>query len=279
MLKNVLITGDTHGRLEGRLAYIQQNMPEYIPAETAVIVLGDVGLNYYKSKHDWKNKLRVSKFGYTIYCLRGNHEDRISNCPKAHRIYDEFSDTFVWIEDQFPLIKYFDDDVGEATFNGHTVLTIPGAYSVDKWYRLMMDMQWFVDEQLTEEEMKLGSSFAKDRNFDLVFSHTCPLDFTPEDLFLSCVDQSKVDKSMEVWMNELKHTFSWGIWLFGHFHADRIEAPYVEQFYQEVEDLESVIARWEQFKVTGDLDWWLPKSPMMKDFLAEKIEEDKINEA
>ena len=56
MIKHWLITGDTHSRVEVRLAYIKEAMPEYEPTETAIIILGDVGLNYYKSKHDWKNK-------------------------------------------------------------------------------------------------------------------------------------------------------------------------------------------------------------------------------
>ena len=54
MIKNWLITGDTHGRVESRLASIKENMPEYNPEETAVIILGDVGFQYYKNKKDWK---------------------------------------------------------------------------------------------------------------------------------------------------------------------------------------------------------------------------------
>ena len=45
MFKNWLVTGDTHGRIEGRLVKIEQSMPELVPAETAVIILGDAGLN------------------------------------------------------------------------------------------------------------------------------------------------------------------------------------------------------------------------------------------
>ena len=50
MIKNWLITGDTHGKTAQRLAYIKETMPEYKPEETAVIILGDVGFNYYKNK-------------------------------------------------------------------------------------------------------------------------------------------------------------------------------------------------------------------------------------
>jgi 3-oxoacid CoA-transferase subunit A len=261
MIKNWLITGDCHGRVEGRLASIKKNMPEYKPEETAIIILGDVGFNYYKSKHDWKSKQRAAKFGYTIYCLRGNHEDRFSN-SKTEIIYqhDPEVNGMIMYEEEFPNIKYFLDWVNSYIIMGKKVLTIPGAYSVDKWYRLQNDWQWFPDEQLTAEEMAEAEEEFKDGEFDLVLSHTCPIDWEPNDLFLSMIDQSTVDKTMEVWMSKFKNMISWGVWLFGHYHADRLERPYVEQFYEEVENLETIIARWDNYKATGELDWWLPKA-------------------
>ena len=113
MIKHFLITGDCHGKIKDRLIYIKEDMPEYEPNETAIIILGDVGFQYYKNKKDWKLKHDAMKFGYIIYCLRGNHEDRISNSKDAHRIYDNEVKGYVWIEDEFPNIKYFDDDFGE----------------------------------------------------------------------------------------------------------------------------------------------------------------------
>ena len=260
MLKNVLITGDTHGRVEGRLAHIKETMPEYLPEETAVIILGDVGLNYYKSKHDWKLKHWASKFGYTIYCLRGNHEDRASNMKKAIYVNDEFVNGMVCYEEEFPKIRYFMDCVAEYEIMGKSILCIPGAYSVDKWHRLRNDWQWFSEEQLTAEEMKWAEEHNAGKHYDFVFSHTCPICWEPTDLFLSMIDQSTVDKTMEVWMDKFKDSIDWGIWLFGHYHADRLERPYVEQFYTEVEDMNSIIARWEKYDKTGELDWWLPKA-------------------
>lgn len=107
MIKHFLITGDCHGGVTDRLACIKDAMPEYEPAETAVIILGDVGFQYYKNKKDWKLKHHAAQFGYTIYCLRGNHEDRISNNKNAHRIYDDEVKGYVWIEDEFPQYQIF----------------------------------------------------------------------------------------------------------------------------------------------------------------------------
>lgn len=261
MLKHVLITGDMHSRIEERLQYIKDMMPEYSPEETAVIVLGDFGANYYLSKHDWKIKHHAAKFGYTIYALRGNHEQRASLVKNMEKIYDNFVHGYVYMEQEFPNIKYFADEVAEYNIMGKAVLCIPGAYSVDKWYRLQNDWQWFAQEQLSEEEMKYAEELVCGKHYDFVFSHTCPIIWEPTDLFLSMIDQSTVDKTMEVWMAKIEETFLWKHWLFGHYHADRIERPYVEQFYTEIEDLNSIVERWEKFGYTGELDWWLPKSP------------------
>lgn len=262
MIKNWLITGDCHGRVEGRLASIKQNMPEYKPEETAVIILGDVGFNYYKSKHDWKTKQRASKFGYTIYCLRGNHEDRAENMKDIVYAYDSFVKGNIIYEEEFPNIKYFIDHVMEYEIMGKKVLCIPGAYSVDKWYRLQNNWHWFPDEQLTDYEMQWAENEYAGKQYDLVLSHTAPICWEPTDLFLSMIDQSQVDKTMEVWMDKFKDKINWGIWLFGHYHADRLERPHVEQFYEEVEDLNSIMTRWEKYNETNELaEWWIPKSP------------------
>lgn len=261
MIKNWIITGDTHGYNETRLTSIKQNFTACVPEETAVIILGDVGFQYYKNKKDWKNKHNASKLGYTLYCLRGNHEDRIENSKEAHRIYDAEVKGYVWVEDEFPNIKYFDDDVSEYIINGKKVLTIPGAYSVDKWYRLQNNWMWFADEQLTAQEQVFAEVLFSGRHYDLVLSHTTPICWEPTDLFLRGIDQSSVDKTMELWMNKFKDMFGWNIWLFGHYHADRLERPHVEQFHLEYELLDDIFARWEKYDATGELDWWLPKSP------------------
>ena len=276
MIKNFFITGDTHGGFSTitRVSNIARNNPELKPEETGIIILGDCGLNFYLNKTDKKHKKILNAQGYTIYCVRGNHEERPENIATYHMVFDENVKNFVWIEDEFPNIKFFVDGLA-YNINGHYALVIGGAYSIDKYWRLQRagysstdvaiadpkKTGWFKDECLTREEMnRIGYSVAN-HEYDFVFSHTAPICWEPTDLFLGCVDQSTVDKSMEIFLNDIKENIGWGIWCFGHYHADRIERPHVEQFYMEYEDIETVWERWQKYNETQTLDWWLPKSP------------------
>ena len=278
MIKNVILTGDTHGGMATitRLSNIQRNMPECKPEETAVIILGDAGLNFYLNNTDKKYKKLLNSMGYHIYCVRGNHEERPEKIPGIHPAFDENVNGMVWQEYDYSNISYLMDG---NTYNigGYYVLVIGGAYSVDKWYRLARagyspaeaetadpkKCGWFKDELLTAEEMAAITEKCEGKYFDFVLSHTCPLSWEPTDLFLNGIDQSQVDKSMETWMDDLKNKIDWQVWCFGHYHADRIEWPCVEQFYMDYENIDTVWNRWFD-KKTYEKEWWLPKSPCMK---------------
>lgn len=239
---------------------IHDSMPEYKPEETAVIILGDVGLLYYLNKTDQKHKREVSAYGYTIYCVRGNHEARPGEELNMHLIQDENVGAPVWVEEEFPLIRYF-TAWGIYNIDGRKTLVAGGAYSVDKHYRLMNGWQWFADEQLTDYERAACMRSIRDQHFNLILTHTCPYEWRPTDLFLNCIDQSTVDSTMELWLDSVRNAIGFDLWLFGHYHADRIERPHVEMFYYEVEDLNAIEERWKKYDETGELDWWLSKSP------------------
>ena len=141
------------------------------------------------------------------------------------------------------------------------VAVIGGAYSVDKWYRLSNNYIWFKDEQLTDEEMLQCTKDLINQEVDFVFTHTCPICWEPKDLFLNSINQASVDKAMELFLEEIGQCLDWKIWCFGHFHADRIERPYVEQFFTDTENILNIWQRWQKYYKTKELDWWLDKSP------------------
>lgn len=80
MIKRWIITGDTHGQVESRLSKIIYNMDGIIPEETAVIILGDAGINYYLNKTDRKknNSFRTSGFESIVSVVTMKKDHRIS---------------------------------------------------------------------------------------------------------------------------------------------------------------------------------------------------------
>ena len=61
-----------------------------------------------------------------------------------------------------------------------------------------------------------------EKSVDLVISHTCPIEFEPNDLFLGSIDQSQVDKTMELYLGEIENQLDYRRWAWGHYHADRL---------------------------------------------------------
>ena len=263
------VTGDCHGQFSRF-----DNLHEFnTETPVGIICLGDFGINFYLNKNDEKNKKWLcNKYkNFVFYVVKGNHEARPSVLKNIQKVFDNEVFQYVWQEPAYPNIRYLCDGV-PYFFGKYIGVCIGGAYSVDNFYRLARGncteetndpklTGWFADEQLTKEEMEAVASNLKDTKVDFVFTHTCPIDFQPSDLFLSFIVQSKVDNTMEIWMDEIKNTFDWNIWCFGHYHADRIERPHVEQFFKDMEELNVIYERWDKYDETGELDWWLNKSP------------------
>lgn len=266
------VTGDKHGQFHT----ILQNGIVKDP-NNAIIILGDAGINYYLRDLDDRLKKEISENSKCMwYIVRGNHEARPQDVSVPYEIvWDPWVGGQVYVQEEYPNIRFF-LDFGEYFINGSHVAVIGGAYSVDKWWRLARagvlkksDLNynnpkrtgWFPNEQLSKEEMERANYVFEGKIFDFVFSHTCPLSFQPTDLFLSAVNQSEVDTSMEQWMDQLKDKMDWFVWLYGHYHNDRMEQPYVEMYYHDIDALDDIKARWVKYAETGELDWWLNKSP------------------
>ena len=55
----------------------------------------------------------------------------------------------------------------------------------------------------------------------LVLSHTGPLKYEPTEVFLPMIDQSTVDKSTEVWLEQIEAKLDYERWYFAHYHTEK----------------------------------------------------------
>lgn len=249
MKQNWFLLGDIHGKISP-VSYFYMHHKERLALDTCenyMILLGDVGCNYaIAGERDAKFKKNLSKFPFTFICLRGNHEARVKDvmqkAPDRWMAEQKYGG-IIYVEKEFPNIEYLEDGPAIYQFAGYKTLSIPGAYSVDKWSRLERHWQWFANEQLSDEERQYGKKLIqKETSVDLVISHTCPIAFEPRDLFLQSIDQDKVDKTMEWYLGEIEAALAYRRWAWGHYHADRLypwdgEKEKIMLFQEKVVDL------------------------------------------
>ena len=222
----IYITGDTH-RDFSRLDNMKFNKDDLL------IVLGDAGINYCLTEEDNKFKEYLKKYNVKMFCIRGNHEERPENISTYKEI-NMFGGK-VYIEEDYPNL-IFAKDGEEHNIEGKSVLVIGGAYSVDKEYRLIYGYKWFKDEQLTKEEMDAIYNKVKGKHFDIVLTHTCPLKYEPVEVFLSGIDQSKVDKSMEHFLDKIEESIKYDKWYCGHYHTEK-NIDKIEFMYESIKEL------------------------------------------
>lgn len=226
------ITGDTHGNFHKirRLTSIVD-----VTNTDIMVILGDVGLNYFGDSLDLNQKRAANTLGITLFCIHGNHEMR----PTDIRTYiqKEFCGGIVWYEKEFPNILFAKD--GEIyRFGDFSCIVIGGAYSVDKYSRLMGGYAWFANEQPSDEIKAYAENqlLQRDNKIDIVLSHTCPLKYEPRETFLSGIDESSVDKSTEEWLDKIEDSVSYQKWYCGHYHTDK-SVDKVRFMFEDIEEL------------------------------------------
>lgn len=224
------LTGDTHGVFNRIEIFCRENNTT---KDDILCILGDAGINYYLNKRDYMLKQVLQDLPITLFCIHGNHEERPFNIPTYKE--KEWNNGMVYYEEEFPNLLFAKD--GEIyTINGKKCLVIGGAYSVDKGYRLLKGWSWFKDEQPSKEIVKyVEKQIAKQKEFDIVLSHTCPINTEPKHMFLPFIDQSKVDKTTELILQRVADLITFDAWYFGHFHGHWDNGKYHMLFEDYVE--------------------------------------------
>lgn len=211
----VFFSGDIHGfPWEVKRFCSKMNLTK----EDVLVLLGDVGANYYGDHRDYAMKQALTKAEPTILCIHGNHEMRPWHVKGYHEA--DWHGGKVWVEERFPNLLFAKD--GEIyTLNGLNYIVIGGAYSVDKFYRLARGYSWWEDEQPSEEIKAHIEQQLRENCIDVILSHTCPYKYEPREMFLPGIDQSTVDDSTERWLDQIEESTDYVAWFCGHWHTDK----------------------------------------------------------
>ena len=212
----IYITGDTHGNFDRIVRFCEKMQTS---RDDVMIILGDAGFNYYGGWRDEHQKKRVAKLPITILSIHGNHEMRPETLPRYKE--QPWRGGTVYAEDAYPNLLFAKD--GEVyDLNGKKAIAIGGAYSIDKAWRVE-GQSWWADEQ-PSQEIKVRVEQALEQlnwQIDIVLTHTTPLKYEPIEVFLPGIDQSKVDKSTEAWLDNIETRLDYGRWYCGHFHTEK----------------------------------------------------------
>ena len=211
----VFFSGDIHGYPWDVKKFCKKHK---LTQEDILVLLGDVGANYYGDHRDDAMKETLAKLPPTILCIHGNHEMR-PWLIEGYRLTD-WNGGKVWIQDKYPNLLFAKD--GEIfSINGLNYIVIGGAYSVDKYYRLRRGYGWWEDEQPSEEIRAYVEQQIRDHSVDVILSHTGPFKYEPVEMFLPGIDQSTVDDSTEHWLDQIEERTDYVAWFCGHWHTDK----------------------------------------------------------
>ena len=185
-----------------------------------MIILGDAGINYYGGWRDRDLKRRLAGLPLTLFSVHGNHEQRPGRIPSYHTVL--WNGGKVYVEDEFPNLL-FAADGSFFSFDGIQTFVMGGAYSVDKDIRLARNWGWWPDEQPDAEARQRAEQQLEANGWrtDIVLTHTTPLRYEPVEVFMSCVDQSRVDKSTEEWLDTIEQRLAYRRWYCGHYHTEK----------------------------------------------------------
>lgn len=227
---NYFITGDIHGDITKIKDFCNRFKGIFNMKDVVLIILGDCGFNYYQNKKDVAIKEEANALGITIFNIKGNHEIH----PDVLDFYKtkEWNGAPVYYEEKYENILFAKD--GEIyDIDGKKTLVIGGAYSIDKYYRIARGFRWFDTEQPSEETKKYVLNQLNKCNWkvDVVLTHTAPLKSEPVHLFLNGIDQSTVDKSTEIFLNEVEEKLIYDKWYFGHYHGEWINDKFELLFH------------------------------------------------
>ena len=225
----IWVTGDKHGEFEEVAAFCRR---EGTSRADTLIVLGDTGINYYGDARATALKQHLAQYPITFFCVHGNHEARPEQVPGY--VPSEAFGGPVWVDPRYPN-QLFPEDGALYDLGGQRTLVIGGAYSADKFQRLLNHWAWFEDEQ-PSDAIKARTEAALDSagwQVDVVLSHTCPEGMLPPGRKAAWEQRfGAIDWSTERWLESIRERLAFRRWYVGHYHVDYGVGDFVFLYHQ-----------------------------------------------
>lgn len=155
------ITGDCHAHFDKLIWLARFN--KKLGKEDVIILLGDVGLNYFGADKDRENKKNLRIF-QIISCV-------FMEIMRKDLIIYKLTEHKSGVEERYIMsrnirIYYLQKTEKFMMLMGKKAIAIGGAYSQDKEYRLITGLPWFPDEQLDDKVKSQVENKSADRGMD-----------------------------------------------------------------------------------------------------------------
>ncbi len=225
----IWVTGDKHGDFTEVDDFCRR---ERTRREDTLIVLGDAGINYFPDARATALKQHLAQLPITLFCVHGNHEARPETL-RAYRTRPAFGGE-AYADPRYPN-QLFPVDGALYDIGGLRTLVVGGAYSVDKFDRLLNHWAWFEDEQPSpairaRAEVALRAAGWR---VDAVLSHTCPESVMPPGRREAWEARfGVVDTATEAWLESLRARLAFRRWFAGHFHVDLQAGAFTFLYHQ-----------------------------------------------
>ena len=209
-MNRLFITGDTHGMNDIR-KLTNENFPiqEELDKSDVLCIAGDAAICWTGGNTDKQLQKWYEDKPFTTLVIDGNHEghELLSKLP----IIEKFGGKVHQISNSvFYAIR------GEIyTINGKKILTLGGAESTDKQYRVE-GYSWWKDEEITIKDFKRTIDNLERESFkvDYFITHTGGGEVARNLGFLP----TNCDKYVSFFLDTLRNTPHYC----GHYHVDRI---------------------------------------------------------
>jgi hypothetical protein len=216
---SVYVAGDTHIPIDIAKLNIT-NWPEQrlLTKNDLLIILGDCGIlwanEWDKEELYWAKWLTAKKC--TVCFIDGNHENftRLNAVPEVE--FRGAKAGLVYCDDNGSIYHLKRGEIYD--FEGRKVLTVGGARSTDKAYRIPYK-SWWPEEQLSEKDEKniIASLESVNYQVDYILTHTCPTNIATQIFSVEIIERDKTVAMMDF----MQKYVSRRQWHFGHFHLSR----------------------------------------------------------